>query len=85
MVERCFLFQSFFKGRLQLKFWKEWFNAGLLKLFANKVRERIFRNYNNVSDYTHINFGQIANGINLEGLVKISKRKGEKELRGFCY
>uniref|UniRef100_A0A251VEY4 Putative reverse transcriptase domain, Zinc finger, CCHC-type, Aspartic peptidase domain protein n=1 Tax=Helianthus annuus TaxID=4232 RepID=A0A251VEY4_HELAN len=76
-------------------YWKERFIAGLPKLFAERIREKIKKDFNNNIPYRDLSYGQIINYINQEGLkicndLKLKEKikrdgiQGHKELGSFC-
>ena len=90
-----FLTKVFTRTDSDNTFWKERFIAGLPKLFAHRVRNRIRVEFNNSIPYPNITYGQLINYINLEGLslcndlklkakLKNEFNQSRKELGDFC-
>lgn len=52
-----------------LYFWKERFLAGLPSLFADKVRNKIRNQNNEIIPYRAFTFGKLINEVVIEGLV----------------
>ncbi|KAL2498553.1 polyprotein [Abeliophyllum distichum] len=89
-----FLQKVMFRDDCKSAFWKERFIAGLLKLFAEKVRNAI-KDGHSTLPYNDLTFGQIIGFINKEGFsvcndlklkvkLKSDKMEGRKELGSFC-
>ena len=63
-----FLTKVFLRSDCNHSYWKERFLAGLPKLFAEKIRQKIRNQYNGEIPYSNSTYGDLRNFINSEGL-----------------
>nr|KAJ0190706.1 hypothetical protein LSAT_V11C800444760 [Lactuca sativa] len=96
---RCYkdnyLVKVFSRPDCKESYWKERFIAGLPKLFAERVRQKLRENFNNTIPYQNLTYGDLINYINKEGLtvcadlrfkekLKKDRINSKNELGNFC-
>lgn len=90
-----YLVKVFSRPDCKESYWKERFIAGLPKLFAERVRQKLRENFNNTIPYQNLTYGDLINYINKEGLavcadlrfkekLKKDRINSKNELGNFC-
>ena len=90
-----FLSKVMLRSDCKEAYWKERFIAGLPKLFAERIRNKLNAEFNNSIPYKELTYGEIINYVNQEGLAICSdlklkakiKKEGinnRNELGNFC-
>ncbi|GKA05873.1 hypothetical protein Tco_0684993, partial [Tanacetum coccineum] len=62
-------------------YWKERFIAGLPKLFAERIRNKLSNEYNGMIPYKELTYGEIINPVNQEGLAICSDLKLKAKIK----
>nr|KAJ0191358.1 hypothetical protein LSAT_V11C800444750 [Lactuca sativa] len=90
-----YLVKVFSRPDCKESYWKEHFIAGLPKLFAERVRQKLRENFNNTIPYQNLTYGDLINYIDKEGLavcadlrfkekLKKDRINSKNELGNFC-
>lgn len=75
-----YLVKDFSRSDCKEAYWKERFIAGLPKLFAERVRQKLRESFNNQIPYQNLTYGDLINYINKEGLVVCADLRFKEKL-----